>query len=376
LGSTQAGGPDEASESTSSLREDPARWLRRKMRGGLFSLFSRWLPSPEPRPLPDLRKLERVLLVHVNQRIGNTILVTPGLSDLLAHMRQARVDFVGGAHAPGVLEGYGFGRIDVVSRSDILLLWRLFGLVRRLRGERYDAAIHLGTSSRSVGPFLTGLSGATHRIGRQRESRGVFFTTPMARASARHKVDVALEYLTALDVSASGERQMLLRADEIAAAEDSLRARIGDDAPRPIVFFVGGRARKGKDWPLASFAGVAQGVRARRIPLVVLLGPEEKAREAEIRRTIGEAVYIEGGSVRSAAAIVRCCGAVLTPDAGPLHLSLAAGAPTVAVFRKSNFDRWGPRPPRGEVVHDPGGTGVDRALETLLRLYESRGGEL
>ena len=117
-------------------------------------------------------------------------------------------------------------------------------------------------------------------------------------------------------------------------------------------------------------------MRARGIPLVVLLGPEEKAREAEIRRTIGEAVYIEGGSVRSAAAIVRCCGAVLTPDAGPLHLSLAAGAPTAAVFRKSNFDRWGPRPPRGEVVHDPDGTGVDRALETLLRLYESSGGEL
>jgi hypothetical protein len=46
------------------------------------------------------------------------------------------------------------------------------------------------------------------------------------------------------------------------------------------------------------------------------------------------------------------------------------------VFRKSNFDRWGPRPPRGEVVYDPDGTGVDRALETLLRLYESRGGEL
>lgn len=80
--------------------------------------------------------------------------------------------------------------------------------------------------------------------------------------------------------------------------------------------------------------------------------------------------------MRSVAAIVACCGAVLSLDSGPMHLSVAVGAPTVAVFRKSNFDRWGPRLPHGEVIYDPEGTGARRALETLLRLYdESRRGK-
>jgi ADP-heptose:LPS heptosyltransferase len=340
------------------------------MRGGLFRLMSRWLPAPEPRPLPDLEKLERVLLVHVSQRIGNTLLVTPGLDTLLGRMRGARVVFVGGPQAPAVLEGYGLERIEVVARSDWIRPWRFFRLLRRLRSERFDAAIHLGTSTRSIGPFLVGLSAATHRIGRQREGKGVFFTMPLARSAARHKVDAALDLVRSLGAPATGERRMLLRADEVADAEDYLRARIGADSERPIAFFVGARARKGKDWPLSNFAAVADGVRARGIPLIVLLGPEEKAREREIRQAIGVAVYHEGEGVRATAAIVACCGAVLSLDSGTMHLSLAVGAPTAAVFRKSNFDRWGPRLPHGEVIHDPEGTGAPRALETLLRLYD------
>ena len=71
-------------------------------------------------------------------------------------------------------------------------------------------------------------------------------------------------------------------------------------------------------------------------------------------------------------AVLACCGAVLSTDSGTLHLAIAARAPTLAVFRKPNFHRWGPRPPRGEVVYDPAGTDATGALEALLRLYEER----
>ena len=48
--------------------------------------------------------------------------------------------------------------------------------------------------------------------------------------------------------------------------------------------------------------------------------------------------------------------------------AIAVGTPTLAVFRKSNHDRWGPRPPRGRVHHDPAGTDPAGALEALLSL--------
>jgi ADP-heptose:LPS heptosyltransferase len=68
------------------------------------------------------------------------------------------------------------------------------------------------------------------------------------------------------------------------------------------------------------------------------------------------------------AALLAGCRAVLTPDAGPMHLSIAAGAPTVAVFVRGNFERWGPRPPRGAVVYDPDGTRAGEALDAILKL--------
>jgi ADP-heptose:LPS heptosyltransferase len=333
-------------------------------------LVTPWLRSQEPTPLPDLGELERVLLVHVSQRLGNTLLVTPGLTALLDRLCGARVVFVGGSHASAVLEGHGFDRVKALSRAESLHPWRFYKTLRWVRAQRFDAAIHLGTSSRSIGPLLVGLSGARHRIGRQREGTGVFFTAPLPQSTARHKVDAALDLVGSLGVPAKGERRMLLRADEIEAAEAQLRSRIGDNDRRPIGLFVGGRARKGKDWSLSNFGTIARGVRARGIPLVVFLGPEEGAHEQEIRHTIGEAIYVDRESVRRVASLVACCGAVLSLDTGPMHLAIAVGAPMGAVFRKPNFDRWGPRVPPSEVIYDREGTGARRALETLLRLYD------
>jgi heptosyltransferase-3 len=68
------------------------------------------------------------------------------------------------------------------------------------------------------------------------------------------------------------------------------------------------------------------------------------------------------------AALVAECAAVVTPDSGPMHLAIAAGAPTVALFRKPNHVRWGPRPPCGEVVFDPRGEDSERALGFLARI--------
>src|SRR3972149_923797 len=69
---------------------------------------------------------------------------------------QAGVDFVGGAPAPALLAGLGLRRVHVLRRGESLRPWRLLALVRALRRERYDAAIHLGTATGSLGAFLVG----------------------------------------------------------------------------------------------------------------------------------------------------------------------------------------------------------------------------
>jgi len=344
---------------------DRLRRLRRSARSGLLRLLAGRFGDGSA-PLPDLRQARRILLVYVNQRLGNTLVATAGLAAVARCLPDAELSFVGGAPAPALLRGFPLARVHAVGRRDSLRPWRLWRLARTLRREGYDAAIHLSTATGSLGAFLVGVSGAPHRLGVQRADGNVFFSSAVAAPEARHKVDELLGYLRRLGLAAEGERTLALAPDERAEGAASLRALVGEPAGGCVALFVGARARKQKGWPLDAFAHVATGLRARGVAPLVFLGPEELAREAEIRAALGDAAFVAEPDARRVGALLAACRAVLTPDAGPMHLAIAAGAPTVAVFSRANFDRWGPRPPKGVVLLDPEGARADRALDALL----------
>jgi ADP-heptose:LPS heptosyltransferase len=366
-----------ARNETSSLTDraagrgrDPLHRIRRTIRRVLLRALARVTPDGGA-PLPDLRACRRILLVCVNQRLGNTLLATAPVGALAEALPGVALDFVGGPLAPAVLAGLGVGRVYTVARSDSWKPWRLLRLVRELRRERYDAAIHLSTATGSLGALLVAACGAPHRIGVRRPDGNVFFTSAVEAPQETHKVDQLLALLAQLGIEGRGERRLALGADERAAAAKILDERFGLAAGSPVAIFVGSRARKGKAWPLPAFGQVAAGLRDQQIPLLAFLGPEERAREAEIRAALGPAHYVDEPDLRKVAALLAACRGVLTPDAGPMHLAVASGAPTVAVFVRRNFERWGPRPPRGRVVYDPDGSRAGEVLDALRKLAVS-----
>jgi lipopolysaccharide heptosyltransferase III len=322
---------------------------------------------PGDETLPDLRSLRRVLLVALNFRLGNTIVATPGIAALVEALPGVEVDFLGGPSAPAVARGLGLRRVIGVRRADVYLPWRLLRLARSLRSQRYDAAVHVSFSTASAGAFLMRLSGARHRVGCMRGEGNVFFTSTVTPPWEGHKVDRMRAYMGLLGIPCEHERTMRVSEEEARDADARLAAQLGDARRDALAVFVGARASKGKHWDYEVIGAVIRAVRAAGLRPVVFLGPEEKREEREIRAAIGDAVYLEEPDLRRVAALVSRCRAVLTPDAGPMHLAIAVGAPTVALFRKPNHDRWGPRPPRGEVVFDPEGRDVAAAVAALRR---------
>lgn len=352
---------------TAGRGRDPFRRLRRALRRALLRLLAR-VSAEGDTPLPDLRPMRRILLVSVNQRLGNTLLATAPVSALEKALPGVEISFVGGVLAPAVLSGLGVARVHTLTRADAWKPWRLLRLIRQLRRERYDAAIHLSTATGSLGALLVAACGAPHRLGVLRPDGNVFFTSAVEAPDEAHKVDQLFALLARLGIEAEGERRLALSESEREAAVRTARERFGLAPGSAVALFVGGRARKGKAWPLASFARVAAGLREQRIPLLVFLGPEELARESEIRAALGAAHYVHEPDLRRVAALLATCRAVLTPDSGPMHLAVAAGAPTVAVFMRANFDRWGPRPPHGRIVYDPDATRAGEVLDALLKM--------
>ena len=337
--------------------------LRRRVRAGILRLAAP-LSATGDIPVPDLAALERVLLVFVNFRLGNTVLATAGVAALTESCPKTRFDFLGGPAAPAVMQGHRLERIWALSRVDVGVPHRLAQLVAELRRQEYTAAIHLSLATSSLGGLLVCASGATHRIGCRRRQGNVYFTTAVEPSGARHKIDRLRDYIGRLGIASDHERQLALTADENAWAE----SHPASQRQQPIVgIFVGARERKGKGWPLATAADVATQLRSEGLWPLVFIGPEERARDGEIRAAMSPATFVDEPDVRRVAALLSRCAAVVTPDAGPMHLAVASGAPTIAIFRQDDADRWGPRAPRGESLLDPGGKAVDRVVEAVHR---------
>jgi ADP-heptose:LPS heptosyltransferase len=307
-----------------------------------------------------------VLFVLVNFRIGNTLIAASAAEAAARALPGCRVGFLGGPVAPVLLAAAPVTTF-VFSREDRFRPGRWLALVRALRRERFEVAVHLGSSAAALGALLTGLSGAPQRIGVEGRGGNLFYTTVLPPPAARHKLAALDELLGALGLAdASVHRHVSLRDDERARAAAWLAERMPAGAGAPVALFTGGRVRKGKAWTLEGLAALAERLRARGVPLLVVLGPEERAQWPAIRAALGGALYLEVPPLRELLALCSHCRAIVAPDSGPMHLAIASGAPVVALFRRDNHARWGPRA-RGEVVLDPEGREVDAVLAALDR---------
>ncbi len=315
-----------------------------------------------------------MLLVYLNERLGNTLLATPGVDAVVRALPRAEIDFVGGATAPAVLHGFPLRRVRAVSRRESRSPLGLLRLVREIRRERYDVAIHLSTAASSLGGALVGLSGAGHRIGCTRRGEpSPSFTTALPGPVLAHKVDRLLAYLEAIGVPAQGGRRLVIDAGTAAWAEHFLEHHAIDGVAR-VAVFTGGRLRKGKSFPGGYFETLIQMLARRGLAVIVFLGPEE----ASDARLVDPGALVRAGArlvvhepdIRRVAALLHACDVAVAPDSGPMHLAIAAGTPTVGLFRRANHEHWGPRTEEGEVVYDPGGSEPEMALRAVDRLIE------
>ena len=340
------------------------------VRNGILRAAARFAPDGTA-PLPELGALRRVLLVYVNWRLGNNVLVTPAVQGLTERYPDTRFEFVGGPAAAVVLRGFGLDRITAISRSQLLDPVRLALFVRRLRRERYDAAIHVHSSTGTIGAFLVGMSGAPIRIGCRRSQGNVYFTSTLPSPASTHKVDRCNDLTAALGVEQRYDRTLRLDAEELRAGRAQLEELAPAGAGPRVVVFAGGRRRKGKTLPLAFYERVTERLRQQGRTPLLLFGPEEQRAMREAEARMPHVKQIRGLPVRTVAALLASCDAVLTPDSGPMHLAIAAGAPVVAMLRKADGDVWGPLPHEGRMLLDPAGTNVEgacAALDALLAL--------
>jgi len=298
---------------------------------------------PLPAKPPPLARIQSVLVVRTDDRVGNALLTLPLVRALQAALPQARVDLLVAARRVHLVEGLpNLRAIGFEKRAGPL---RYLRFLRGLRA-RYDIVIdaaHWHAFS-LTSALLSRWAARQWVVGADRgPSRLVYSGIAPLPDPGTPDVVAKLRLGAPLGLRLSP-----------APMETALGRGPSPVAGRYAALNPGARKQDHR-WPAAGFASFARKLqRTRGIDSVVFWGPGEEALAREVVAAAGGAAALAPPTdLDQLAAAFRGAALVVTNDTGPLHLAVACGAAVIAVFLDDAGLRWAHPGPRFEAVVAP-----------------------
>lgn len=306
-----------------------------------------------PNSLPPLADIQRLLIVKTSS-LGDVIHALPVVQAIKDAAPHLALGWVVRRRCADILTGN-----PVIDHLYVLpdkpSLRELSQLRRELHSAHYDIALDM--QGLSLSGLVTRLSGAPVRLGwdRNREANALFLTHSIVPGKAKdaHEIDLLYGFADTLGVSVSHPEftpQPYLAAENAAKAEEWLSA-----LPHPRIALNVGASRAYKRWPLADWTAVAQGLTQTARSIVFVGDKTDAETVAQITPHLGAGYLNLAGktSLRELASVLAACDLLVSGDSGPMHLAVAVGTPTVAIFGATHPVRHGPYGARNTVLHDP-----------------------
>jgi ADP-heptose:LPS heptosyltransferase len=228
--------------------------------------------------------------------------------------------------------------------------WEHWGIIRALRRERFDLALNFSGADRTL--FMTALTGAKWRIGypggRKHFWRGLLIGDWMEKqAGGKPIYEQRREALASCGLRL-GPVEFGLVIPEAA------QAWAAANVPGGSIHLSINASSGLKEWPMANWAGLTRQLLASFPRITVVATGSARAREQErlrqFRREIPEErlrILPPGLSIPQLAGLLGQCRLHIGADSGVLHLAMALGRPTIALFREyADAVEWLPQGPK------------------------------
>ena len=323
------------------------RWLK--------GLGFRWIGQSAPRPFSrptsaDLRNIRRILVIRLDDRIGNAVLITPLLISLKHAFADAQLFCLLSKRLSGLAEF-----VPAVNQfiwynkrayaQNPFLLW---SKVRALRREEFDLVIDASDELElSFNHALTtAYSGGRFRVGYDRRGSARWLEVAVPPGDpTRHAVEMHLDLLRALTPVEYPPHPTL----HVAHA-NSFGARFRERhalAPQEPLVIIHPGGRGPKRWPLERFCALAQEIGARLSARPVFVwGPAEKDLVESMRAHSSERIIWAGMlGFADLISLLRAAAAYVSNDNGIMHLASACGVPTIGIFAVSRAGKYRPLGP-------------------------------
>lgn len=281
----------------------------------------------------------RSILIIKPRAIGDVLLSTIVTPNLRAAFPNARISFLTEAPSADVIRGNPHLDETIVfsPKHDSYLK-----LLLQLRKQRHDLVFDLFCNPRSA--QMTFASGAPIRVGYPFRGRAWAYNVRVkTRAHRVHNTQFNLDALRALDIPTPHDTVVFPLRDEhrIAMRQYVTSMKTGN---APVIALNPSGTWETKRWGLEHFAELGDLLSERLAARIILLwGPGEKTDAERIAEAMRhEAVIPPETSISELGALLAACDAVISNDAGPMHIAAAVGTPTLGIFGPTRPELQGP----------------------------------
>ena len=279
---------------------------------------------------------EKILLVQTSF-LGDLVLTTPLLVEIRRRFPRALISVLCRrelkdvlASDPEIHEVIAYDKRG--PRGGWTGLWRM---AQELRARGFDTALSVHKSLRTA--LLLFFAGIPLRVGFRQSAGWFLYHLRPRRAAALHDVERSLSLLSAVEIDPRTAKPALrveVSAQARADVERIFRAcGIRGDG---LIFGVNpGSVWATKRWTPEGYAELIRRLRGNYGGEVVLFGgPDDREVVDRILdlSNHGGTSLVEKIGLRELAAAIERCRVFITNDSGPMHIAVARGVPTAAIF--------------------------------------------
>ena len=211
-------------------------------------------------------------------------------------------------------------------------------LVRRIRRGGYTTSIDQHRKLNTAG--MAFLARVPQRIGGT-----ALDTNRVALDPSEHASEHALAALRPLDLDDGDARpEVFVSAEDRSAATDVLARHGVDPSSGGLLGIFPGAGWKPRAWMPERFAEIGRRAIDDGMRVVVVGAAKDRDATERIAESLGNnATVLMDLPLGVLAGVLERCAKFISNDTGPMHLAVALGTPTLALFGPGNFERFAPR---------------------------------
>jgi heptosyltransferase I len=318
---------------------------------------------------------ERICIVMMSA-VGDAVHVLPVINAIKRARPSSHITWVLQPGPATLVRGHrSVDEIIIFDRTQGAAGFR--SVIGELRARRFDLLINLQVYFKAG--IITALSGVPRRLGfdraRARDANWLFTTERIPPHPVQHVQDQYFEFLRALSI----DPEPVVWDIGPWESEREWQREFVSQFDRPIASIVVATSKPAKDWLPERWARICDVLSSDYGMQPVLVGGtsdrETAAAEAIIEASSARPHSALGSGLRNLVSILDASALVLSPDTGPLHMTVATGTPVISLMGYTDPRRTGPYRSYHDLIidafHDPGEAGpvtMETRLDRMSRI--------